>query len=77
MHLTLEERTTRVRKRLVVETTQNHLKINKKKTKKSTKQKVNTDPPRREREREREIEKLYLTPKERATIGKIEPPPRR
>ena len=75
MHLTLEERTTRVRKRLVVETTQNHLKISKKKTKKSTKQKVNTDPPRRERERERE--KHYLTPKERATTEKIEPPPRR
>ena len=59
----------------MVETTQNHLKISKKKTKKSIKQKVNTDPPRRERERERE--KLYLTPKERATTGKIEPPPRR
>ena len=36
----------------MVETTQNHLKISKKKTKKSIKQKVNTDPPWRERERE-------------------------
>ena len=28
----------------------------------------------RERERERNIEKLYLTPEERATTGKIKPP---
>ena len=28
----------------------------------------------REREREKNIEKLYLTPEERATTGKIKPP---
>ena len=60
----MEEITTRVRKRPVVETTQNHLKISKKKTKKSTKQKINIDPPWREREREareREIEREKKT----------------
>ena len=46
------------------ETKQKHLKINKKKTKKSTKKKLNTNPPQRERERP---EYLYLTPKERTT----------
>ena len=46
LHLTSEERTTRVRKRPVVETMQNHLKISKRKTKKSTKQKINIDPLR-------------------------------